>query len=140
MGSVEINYLAVFLAAISSMAVGSIWYMPSVFGEQWSKLTKVNLKDIGANPAKAYGLTFLASLFTAFVLAHISFIANRFYGNSFMYDAVMTAFWLWLGLTGARILVHDLFENRPTKLTALNAAHELVTILVMAVVLGLLKP
>jgi hypothetical protein len=138
--NVDVNYLAVFLAAISSMLVGSIWYMPSVFGDSWSKLAKVDLKKMGANPAKAYGLTFVASLVTAFVLAHLSFIANHFYGNSFMYDALLTAFWMWLGFTAARLLVHDLFENRPSKLTALNAAHELVTILIMAVVLGLLKP
>lgn len=136
---VTVNYLAVFLAAVSSMVVGSIWYMPSVYGKTWSKLAKVDLKDMGKNPGKAYGLTFLASLVTAYVLAHVSFLANKFFGNSFLNDAVTTAFWLWLGFTAARLLVHDLFENRPTKLTLLNAAHELVTILVMGFVIGLMK-
>lgn len=137
---VQVNYLAVFLAAVSSMVVGSIWYLPNVFGAKWSKLSKVDLKKMAANPAKAYGLTFVASLLTAFVLAHISFTANHFYQHSFIYDAVMTSVWLWLGFTAARILVHDLFENRPGKLTVLNAAHELVTLIVMALVLGWLKP
>ena len=137
---VQINYLGVLLAAVSSMVVGSIWYMPTVFGNKWSKLSKVDLKKMGANPAKTYGLTFVASLITAFVLAHISFIANSFYHNSFIYDAVMTAFWMWLGFTATRILVHDLFENRPSNLTFLNVAHELVTLVVMALVLGWLKP
>ncbi len=137
---VQINYLAVLLAAISSMVVGSIWYMPAVFGDTWAKLAKIKLKDMGANPAKAYGLTFIASLLTAFVLAHMTYIAHTFYTNSFLYDAVLTAFWLWLGFTGARILVHDLFENRPLKLTLLNSAHELATIVVMALVIGWLKP
>jgi hypothetical protein len=137
---VQVNYLAVFLAAVSSMVVGSIWYIPQVFGKQWAKLAKVNLKDMGANPVKAYGLTFVASLITAFVLAHVSYLANRFFGNSFMMDAVSTAFWVWLGFTATRILVHDLFENRSNKLTVLNATHELVTLLVMGVVLGIFKP
>ncbi len=137
---VQINYLAVLLAAISSMVVGSIWYMPAVFGDTWAKLSKIKLKDMGANPAKAYGLTFVASLLTAFVLAHMTYIAHTFYANSFLYDGVMTAFWLWLGFTGARILVHDIFENRPSKLTLLNSAHELVTVVVMALVIGWLKP
>jgi hypothetical protein len=136
---VSVNYLAVFLAAVSSMVVGSIWYMPRVFGNRWSKLARVKLKDMGANPAKAYGLTFVASLLTAFVLAHISFIANKFYGNGFMYDTLMTAFWMWLGFTATRILVHDLFENRTSQLTLLTVSHELVTILVMAVIIGAFK-
>jgi hypothetical protein len=137
---VQINYLGVVVAAISSMIVGSIWYKPQVFGKPWAKLAKVNLKEMGANPVQAYGLTFIASLVTAYVLAHVSFLANRFFGNSFMMDAVTTAFWIWLGFTAARLLVHDLFENRPAKLTLLNAAHELITLLVMGAVLGWLKP
>jgi len=36
--------------------------------------------------------------------------------------------------------VHDTFENRRKKLTVLNAAHELVTFLVMALIIGLLAP
>ena len=136
---VTVNLVAVLLAAISSMIVGSIWYMPQVFGKSWAKLSKVNLKDMGANPAKAYGLTLVASLMTAYVLAHISFLANQFFKHSLLQDTIVTAIWLWLGLTAARLLVHDLFENRPTKLTALNAAHELATLVVMAIVLGLVK-
>jgi hypothetical protein len=57
-----------------------------------------------------------------------------------MHDAILTAFFLWLGFTATRLLVHDLFENRPSKLTVLNAAHELATLVVMAVVIGALKP
>lgn len=138
--SVEVNIWGVLLATASSMVVGSIWYMPSVFGKSWAKLAKVNLKEMGANPAKAYGLTLVASLVTAYVLAHIAFLSNQFFKDSFFQDAVVTAFWVWLGFTAARLLVHDLFENRPTKLTVLNAAHELVTLLVMGVIIGWLHP
>jgi hypothetical protein len=50
------------------------------------------------------------------------------------------SFWPWLGLTAARIAVHDLFENRPNRLTLLTIGHELVTLLAMALIIGLLKP
>jgi len=83
---------------------------------------------------------FLASLVTAYIIAHVTFLANKFFGNSFMSDALQTAFWLWLGLTAARIYVHDTFEGRRKKLTLLNSAHELVTVLVMALIIGALKP
>ena len=33
----EINDWAVLLAAISSMIVGSIWYMPATVGNAWMK-------------------------------------------------------------------------------------------------------
>jgi hypothetical protein len=136
---VEVNWLAVVLAALSTMVVGSIWYMPQVFGKKWEKWAKVDKKN-PANPAFAIGITLVVSFITAYVLAHVTYLSNAFFGNSFMQDALTTAFWMWLGFTAARIITHDAFENRPKQLTLLNISHELVTFLVMGVVIGLLPP
>ena len=139
---IQVNNWAILLAAVSSMVVGSVWYMPAVFGNAWMKLSKAKM-DRNMAPAKMawmYGSVFVASLFTAYILAHVTFLANKFFGNSFLQDALSTAFWLWLGFTAARLYVHDVFEARRKQLTILNAAHELVTVLVMALIIGLLKP
>ncbi len=133
---VEVNWLAVVLATLSSMVVGAVWYTPQLFGKSWMKLTKVDPSKTPTNPGKIYGLTLLASLLTAFVLAHMSYMASQFFDTSFLSTAVTTAFWLWLGFTVSRLLVHDLFENRPIKLTVLNAGHELATVMVMALIIG----
>ncbi|MEO6513499.1 MAG: DUF1761 domain-containing protein [Candidatus Saccharimonadales bacterium] len=142
--NVDVNYLAIFLAALSSMVVGSLWYMPAAFGNAWMKMSGVKMeKNKGMSAGTAvwvYGSVFVASLLTAYVLAHVTFLSHRFFGNSLLQDALSTAFWLWLGLTAARMYVHDTFEGRRKKLTLLNAAHELVTVLIMAVIIGLLKP
>lgn len=140
--SVEVNYWAVVLAAVSSMVVGSIWYMPAMFGKAWMQLSKakMNRKESAGKMAWMYGSVFVASLFTAYILAHVSYLANQFFHNSFFQDAMGTAFWLWLGFTAARIYVHDTFEGRRKKLTLLNAAHELVTVLVMAAIIGAMHP
>jgi cation transport ATPase len=137
---VQVNYLAVLLAGVSTMVVGSIWYAKPVFGETWRKLVGLDEKKMSENAVKALSLTFLASLVSAYVLAHVTYLSNSFFGNSFLQDALSTAFWLWLGFTAARILTHDLFENRPTKLTIMSLGNELVTIMVMGLVIGLLKP
>ena len=130
--NVQVNYLAVVLAAVSSMVVGSVWYLPSVFGKTWAKLTKSKMEG----SAKVYVLTFVASFLTAYVLAHVGYLSHTFFKNSFMQDMLSTAFWLWLGFTAARFYVHDAFEGRDTKLFLINAAHELATVLVMALILG----
>lgn len=141
--SVEVNYWAVVLAALSSMVVGSFWYMPATFGNVWMRLAKVKpdrSKMRPGNMAWLYGSVFVASLVMAYVLAHVSYLANQFFHHSFLSDSLATAFWLWLGFTAARLYVHDAFEMRRKKLTLLNAAHELVTVLVMALIIGALKP
>jgi len=137
---VGINYWAVFLAAVSSMVVGAVWYLPNVFGKSWAKLAgiKMDKKVSQSQMAPMYILTFIGSLITAYVLAHVSFIANQFFKNSFFQDTLMTAFWLWLGFTAVRLMVHDLFEGRRKMLTVLNGLHELVTVMVMAFIIGLM--
>ncbi len=136
---VSVNYIAVLIAGISSMVVGSIWYAPAVLGDTWQKLAKVKVdrKNMTAGKmAFMYGSVFIASLLTAYILAHVAYLSNQFFHNSFLQDTVTTAFWLWLGFTAARIYTHDIFESRRKKLTLLNAAHELVTVLVMAGIIG----
>lgn len=137
---VEVNYLAVVLAAISSMVVGSIWYARPVFGNLWIKLAKPNMNMSKSQSTYAIVTTLLVSLVTAYVLAHVTYLSNAFFGNSFLQDAVTTAFWLWLGLTAARFITHDAFEGRRKKLTLLNIAHELVTLVIMALIIGWLEP
>lgn len=137
---VDVNYLAVFLAGVSSMVIGSIWYSQKVFGNIWMKLAKVkmNTKMTTADNIRLFGLTFLASLIMAYVLAHVTYLSNDFFGGSYLGSALSTAFWLWLGFTAVRFLTHDLFEGRPTKLTLLTVGNELATVLPMAVIIGLM--
>ena len=135
---VSINYLAVFLAAVSSMVVGSIWYSQSVFGKTWAKLAKVDISGRAkmSEMTVLLGMTFVASLVTAYILAHVAFLSNNFFQNDFLQDTLSTAFWLWLGFTAARVFTHDIFEGRRKKLTLLTLGNELVTIVVMALVIG----
>lgn len=137
---VDVNYLAVLLAGISSMVVGATWYSKGVFGATWMKLAKVKEDQnfTNAQMAKMYGLTFVASLVTAYVLAHVTFLSHAFFHNDFLMAGLQTAFWAWLGFTAARMLTHDLFEGRRKKLTLINATHELVTLMVMGLIIGLM--
>lgn len=137
---VQVNWLGVFLAAVSTMVVGSVWYAKGVFGTRWMKLVGLTPEKASKGAATALSLTFVASLVTAYVLAHVTYLSHSYFGNSWMQDAVTTAFWVWLGFTAARMLTHDLFEQRPRVLTVMNLGNEFVTLMVMGVVLGFFSP
>lgn len=139
---VQVSYLAVFLAGLSSMVVGSIWYAKGVFGTTWARLAHVDLdREMKSGEiVKLMGTTFLISLVTAYVLAHLAFLSNNFFQNSFLQDALMTAFWVWLGFTALRFWTHDMFETRPGKLTLLSVSNEFITIMVMGLIIGAIKP
>lgn len=134
--SVDINMWAVFWAAVSSMVVGSIWYAPQVFGKTWQKLAKLNEKQIRKDAPKAMVIAFVSSLVMAYVLAHMIFLVNNYFGNSYMQDALTTALWVWFGFQALRTLMHDGFEQRSPTLTMISISNDLVTIVVMAAIIG----
>ncbi len=138
--SVEVNWLAVLFATLSTMVVGSIWYTPKVFGKAWIRLAHINQKDLEKRGMMPILVTLVVSFISAYILAHIAYLANAYYDNSFLQDSVTTAFWVWLGFTAARIITHDAFEGRRKKLTLMTISHEFVTFIVMGVIIGVMQP
>ena len=136
----EINYWAVLLATLSSMVVGSIWYTPKVFGNYWMKTAKITPSGNSKDAIWPIIVTVIVSFVTAWVLSGAAFIAWDFYGGSFLLNTIFTGIILWAGFTAARFITHDAFDGRPTGLTILNIAHELVTIVIMSIIIGVWPP
>ena len=136
----EINYLAVVAATLSSMIVGSIWYTPKVFGNYWMEKAGVTPSGNAKDAVRPILITVVVSFITAWVLAGAIYISFDFYGGSFFVNALVTGIILWAGLTAARFITHDAFDGRPTGLTVLNISHELVTIVIMVIIIGVWPP
>ena len=133
----EINIWAVLLATLSSMVVGSVWYTPKVFGNYWMRVAKVTPSGDAKDAVKPILITLVVSFVSALVLAGAAAISQHFYGGDFLANTLVTALILWAGFTAARFITPDAFEGRPAGLTVLNCAHELVTLMVMALIIGL---
>ena len=136
MNAPSINYIAVVLATLSSMVVGSIWYTPKVFGNYWMKAANITPSGNAKDAVRPIAITLVVSFITAWVLAGAVSISFEFYGGSFLVNSLLTGLILWAGFTAARFITHDAFDGRPTGLTVLNVAHELVTIMIMALIIG----
>ena len=132
-----INFWAVLVATLSTMVVGSVWYMPKVFGNYWMRTAKVTPSGGAKSAVGPILVTLVVSFVSAWVLAGSAAIAQNFYAGSFLANTFVTGLILWAGFTAARFITHDAFEGRPVGLTVLNCAHELVTVLVMCLVIGL---
>ena len=138
--NVDVNYLAVVLAAVSTFVVGMVWYAKPLFGTAWANMVGLSEKEQKAGMWKAMAKSLVAALLTAYVLAHVAFLSNSYFGNSFIQDTLSTAFWLWLGISAANTIRQDSFEQRRMKLTAINLGNQLATLLVMGLIIGYLKP
>ena len=125
--------LPIIAAAVASFAVGALWYGP-IFGRYWMSLmnfTPESMKAMTMTPARAMTIGFASQLVFAFVL-------SRFVSAASMnvWGAMVLAFWIWLGFYATTTLGGYLWEGKPLKLVAFNAAYQLVGLLVTAAVLG----
>lgn len=131
-----VNYLAILVASVVSMGLGFLWYGP-LFGKLWMKWMNLSKKKIEESKqkgmAKYYAAAFVGTLVTNLVLAgSIAYIGARD-----VIDGIALAFWLWLGFIATTTLASVLWEGKPVKLYLLNNAHNLLSLIVAAVILTL---
>lgn len=127
---VSVNYVAVLVAGIASMAIGMVWYLPAVFGNAWTKALGKKKDEMG-KPGPAMILTFIAALVMIYVLAHFLQVT----GATTVGAGLTTAFWIWLGFIASTMLTNALFEGRSASLFWINSIYQLVNLLVAAAIL-----
>ncbi len=141
--NVPVNYLALLLAAIAQMIVGFIWYGP-LLGKPWMKLkgfnhTQAEMKEMQKQMMPYYGLTFVVSLVTAYVLAHVMFLSQNYFNYQPLMTGLMTAFFMWIGFMMPVRFYNEIFGGKNWKLFAIDTGYSLAGILAMGVVLGYLS-
>lgn len=59
----EMNWIAIFVSALVTLVIGSIWYNPKVFGTIWMKENGLTVEELqSGNMLKIFGLTYIFSL------------------------------------------------------------------------------
>lgn len=139
---VPINYLAVLVCGIASMALGFIWYGP-LFGKVWMSLSGISPERIeaaksgqGGSMAKLYALSFAGSLVMAYVLAHSLVFASAYLNVTGISAGLQAGFWSWLGFIAPVTLGSVLWDGKPWKLWLLNNAYQLLLLLIMGTILA----
>lgn len=138
MGDIEINVWAVVLAALSSFVVGMIWYSKPLFGKSWMKLTGMTEKKAQEAQSKAMISAGISAVLISAVLAGVTYMHNTLFGGSYVNSAVMSALLLGVGLQATVIVLHDGFEQRPLKLSLMNAGNQVTNLVVMGLIIGLM--
>ena len=133
-----IKMVPVFAAALATMVLGFLWYSPLLFAKPWMILMgydpndKAKLDEMRKGAGKLYGLSFVASLVSAFVLAKIIDVTTV---NTALYG-MKVAFAVWLGFVTTVQLTGALFSRQPTKLYLINTGYQLVCFLAMGAILA----
>lgn len=132
----DLNWLAIALATIASMIVAGIWYQDFAFGVSWKKLAKIDAKRAEKAGNTPMFVVLVVNFLTAAILAGAISIITAYFDNSSVWLALATGVVVWLAFSATTLLTHNMFEQKPLKLTAINNGYQLVMLIVMALIIG----
>lgn len=132
----DINIFAVIASVVMSMVIGSIWYSPSVLGNQWIKaLGKTPLEMANYKPdmdmKKLYGIQTVVSLIGAYSLAFI--IVSM--GITSISSAILIGLIVSVGIVGTNAYGSTLWGHTSKDLFLINTGGNIITTVVMALIL-----
>ncbi len=129
----EISWIAVIAAGLSSMVLGALWYAPPVFGKAWQRGANLTDEQLAAgNPALIYGGATILSLIAAFVFS--MFIGPK-PELGFAVGAGFSAGLCWVA---ASLGINYLFEHKSLKSWAINGGYHALQFALFGVILSLL--
>lgn len=133
----NINWLAVAAATAVGMVIACFWYGKAFLGV-WRELTGVTEAD-----SKRAGKTPMVVLLvcvtgTAIALTAACDVTSTALGHNSIWLNVGVGLVTGLGFSLSTLLQHNAFEQKPTRLTVINSAYQLVLFGGMAMTIGLL--
>ena len=127
----DINWLAVLLAALAGFIVGGLWYSV-LFAKVWQREAGVTDEQLKHGTVRVFVGSFLLAVVMAVVLA--AFIGDGGAGFGALAGLATGAAWV-----AAALGVNYLFERRSLTLFAINASYNIVTFTAMGAIIGALQ-
>ncbi|MDQ5861208.1 MAG: DUF1761 domain-containing protein [Actinomycetota bacterium] len=127
----NINWLAVLLAALASFIVGGLWYSV-LFAKVWQREAGVTDEQLKHGTVRVFVGSFLLAAVMAVVLA--AFIGSGGAGFGALAGLATGAAWV-----AAALGVNYLFERRSLTLFAINASYNIVTFTAMGAIIGAMQ-
>jgi hypothetical protein len=133
---IDVNYLAIFIAAVANIIIGMIWYSPKVFGKQWMHAigmkiprSKAEKADRQKEAMPGYVLSFIAAIVMAYVISVL--LVTKTPG-----EGVLLGFWVWLGFVATVNLAPVLWEKKSWRWYYISAGHYLISLVIMGAIIG----
>ncbi|PCI29957.1 hypothetical protein COB55_01085 [Candidatus Wolfebacteria bacterium] len=134
--NVEVNFIALIVAAVASMVIGMAWYSQALFGSSWAKAAGLSSEALAKIKRKGMGRTLITALVASIVMGYVLVAGIALTGaNSFAAGAEL-GFWVWLGFIATTSLGIVLWEGKPWKLWIINNSYQLISVAVMGGILA----
>ncbi len=128
------NWVAIIVAAVVNIVLGSLWFSPLLFQKPWVALRVDKAPMSGTASPMLYVITAVGALVSAMTLDWIIGLAHA----STLLGGAIIGLYAGLGFVAPAILSDNLFNERPIKLYLIVAGFPVVGLLVMGAIIGAL--
>ena len=130
----NINYWAVLICGFAATGLGALWYSPMMLGKLWLLTIDKSEEELreNFNPIKAYSVSFLAGLVTAYILASLMSYTEV----ASPQDGIRIAFMGWIGFTATTMTISMIFEGKTFKQFVVDGGYHLIVFIVYGLILG----
>ncbi|MFD2166452.1 DUF1761 domain-containing protein [Thalassotalea euphylliae] len=125
-----LNFLAIFVAAITSFILGGLWYSPVLFGQAWVEESGFD-ESQAEHPTQVFGLSFLFALISAFGFALL------LGPEPTLLFAIHHALLVGFALVATSFAINYQFSHKSLKLLLIDGGYHLGQFLLYGLVLGL---
>ena len=132
MNFLAVNWLAIVLATVASMALGAAWY--GVLSKQWLEASGRTKEDIDPKDFMPYVWSVIVQLVMAYFLAVLT---PALTGAMTIQNGLTVAALMWVGFVLTSMILNHRYQGRPWSLTVIDSGYILAALLVQGVVLGI---
>jgi hypothetical protein len=135
MPQIDVNWLAIIVAAVAAFALGALWYSPPLFGRQWMTAhghTPEKLAAMQSRMGKTYTFSFITYVIMAMVIALLIGLT----GATTAIQGIVLAVIAWLGFGFTIGLNSNLYSNKPAAAFMIDAGYQLVHVILMGAIIG----
>lgn len=131
MQDVDLNWIAIFVAALVPVVLGGVWYSPLLFARPWMRAAGRTPEDL-TGASLGYALSAVAAVVTSYALARIV----RWAEVDDLWNGALIGALVWIGFVATVLAVNTYFGGRSRALWAIDAGYQLLAFLVMGAILG----
>lgn len=131
MQDVDINYVAVIVAALVPMVLGALWYSPALFAGPWMRAVGRSEDEVGG-----MGLGLVLSAVAAALSSYALTRIERWAEVDDLWNGALVGLLVWVGFVAGVLAMTTYFGGRPRALWVINAGYQLISLVVMGAILG----
>lgn len=136
MDYLSVNWLAVLLAMIASMALGAAWYM--ILSKQWVAATGKTTQEIMSGSG-GQATPFIWGAAMQLVMAYfLALLTPAIMGEVTVRSAIIVGLHIWIGFMLTSMVLNHRYQGSRWSLTVIDGGYLLGVMVVQGLVLGLL--